>query len=330
MAGGLTIEEEVRKAEETFGQIIAEAKGATNPASAAPEPEGEQVTTPDKTELAASDSIPNIDNEKTKDESKYWKDRFDVVQGKLNAEVPRLHASNKELSVENKELRGQLSELSKTVERLKSRAEQDDSNASEIQNAIATIKQELGEPAAKALNALIESKTGSIARSYEEKANTIESRIEDSHKRQILTERQTYMKELKSLVPDLEKKNSDPRWLSWLMDIAPLSRGRTYQQLLDEANSSLDASSVAELFSSCPAFKNGNTSKEKPRIEDIIEHGKTKPGKTSGIEEKKIYSKSEVERFRKDVLQGRYNDREKERLALDAEYSKAFLEDRVK
>jgi hypothetical protein len=336
MTGGLTIEQESKNAEEVFKQVLEEArKSSGNPEDLAPSTimaekpildkaeSTEEETEAETTDSNLSDSIPDFTESKLKDDLTYWKDRFEVVQGKYNAEVPRIAA-------ENKELREQISQLAKTVDDLKLRAKQSETNTSETNSAISTIKAELGDSVAKALSDLIDAKAGNISKSYEEKASNLENRVQDNLKRQALTEKQIYIKDLKTMVPDLEKKNSDPKWRRWLMNTAPLSRGRTYQQLLDEANSSMDAGGVAEIFNSCPVFQNGHTRKEKPNIEDIIEPAKPKPGKHSDVGEKKIYSKAEVDKFRKDVLEGRYARDETTRQKLDAEYSNAFLEDRIR
>ena len=101
----------------------------------------------------------------------------------------------------------------------------------------------------------------------EEKVSRLEKRVQDNAERQILTEKQAYVNNLNRLIPDWIEKNKNPKWLEWLSSPAPFSRGKTYQQLLDEANSNMDANGVAEIFNAF--FVPSNSNGKKANIQEI-------------------------------------------------------------
>ncbi len=323
MAGGLpsVVEKEGKEADELLRQIVEAQKASENIEKSAPEPEKTQESIPIK-----SDSEPKEQQEKIEDENtETWKHKYDVLIGKYNAEIPRI-------SHENKELKNQITELQNTINDIQTKfnakiqEEKTVEPNKEVDLAISIINRELGTEVSGALSKLLDSKTGNIPKKYEEKVSRLEKQVKDTTERQVLTEKQAYNQTLNRLIPNLIEKNKNTKWLGFLSGTVPFSGGKTYQDVLNEANNNMDALRVAEIFD---AFYNPSNGK-KHDIEEILEPGKPKPNKTTSIGEKKIYSQKEIDEFYLDVRRGKYTTREAERMKIAKDIDLAATEGRIR
>lgn len=283
-----------------------------------------------KESVSESDKGPGVSEEKHEEP---WKQRYLTLQSKYDAEVPRYASEKRDLKEENKDLSRKLSQLQEKFSLLEDKINQR-TDAAKNDDEIASLKKmlegEIGSSAVDGIEKYIDIKTrnssGGRVDSIENKVKTIESKLAGTQERQVLGERQQYIKDLKSRIPDIVSKNNNPEWKLWLNNIAPFSRSKTYQELLDEASSSYDADAVVEIFSACPVFKNNGQKKETPVIEPSI----TKQSKVSDIESKRIYSQSEVDKFYSDAARGKYAGDKKYYEKMDAEYFLANAEGRIR
>lgn len=320
------LDEKVAAAEAAFAEMASAQKAPENTGIPAPEPvntEEEAIEAKVETEPKEQPKKEEGQEKKVDEASSEWKHKYEVLIGKYNAEIPRM-------SAENKELKSQIAELQKAIEDVQSKviAKEEGNTKEEVDSAISTLERELGTDVSKALNRLLNSKTSNIPKNYEEKVDRLEKQVKDTTERQVLTEKQSYINNLNRLIPDWMEKNSNLKWLEWLSGVAPFSRGKTYQQLLDEANNNMDAQGVIEVFDAfyTPSKSNG----KKHDIEEIIEPGKPKPNKTTEIKEKKIYTNAEIKQFDSDVVRGKYAGKDALRDQLEQEYTLAKLEGRVR
>lgn len=320
------LDEKVAKAEADFTEMVKAQKEAENTEIPAPEPEKtkEPVEVKEEAEPKKQEGKEKKpEGIKDEDEnSETWKHKYDVLIGKYNAEIPRMSAKNKDLE-------SQIAELQKAMEEVQSKVtvKEESAKKEDVDSAVSIIERELGADVSVALNKLLDSKTGNIPKQYEEKVSRLEKKVESADKRQILTEKQTYTNMLKQLIPDLIKKNENPKFLEFLSGVIPFSGGKTYEQRLHDADAQNDALGVAEIFDAfyTPSKSNG----KKYDIEEILETGKPKP-KTPDVEEKKIYTKSEIKQFDQDVVRGKYTGKDELRQKLEDEHSRAILEGRVR
>lgn len=324
------LEEKEAKAEAAFVEMAKALKESENTGIPAPVPENtekvieiKEDAEPKKEEVKKEEIKKEAEDIKVEGEnSETWKHKYDVLIGKYNAEIPRM-------SAENKELKSEITELRKTIEDIQSKVvvKEDLVKNEDIASSVAVIERELGADVSSALNKLLDSKTGNVPKQYEEKVSRLERKVEDTGKRQVLTEKQAYTNTLKQLIPDLITKNENPNFLEFLSNVIPFSGGKTYEQRLHEADAQNDALGVAEIFNAfyTPSKSNG----KKQNIEEILEPGKPKP-KSPNIEEKKIYTKAEIKQFNQDVVRGKYTGKEELRQKLEDEFTRAQLEDRVR
>lgn len=314
------------EAEAAFAEMVKAQKEAENTGIPAPAPKKTEETV--KAKEVAEPKIPEWQQKETEgvkvgdENTETWKHKYEVLIGKYNAEIPRM-------ATENKDLKSQIAELQEAVKDLQSKVAVKEASAKkeDVNSAVEIIKRELGDDVSGALTQLLDSKTSTIPKQYEEKVSRLEQKVENSDKRQALTEKQAYSNTLNQLIPNLLEKNKNPKWLEFLTNTVPFSRGRTYQQLLDEANEQMDASGVAEIFNAFYGATKSNGKKHD--IEEFLEPGKPKP-KSPNVEEEKIYTKAEIKQFDQDVVRGKYTGKDELRQKLEDEHTRAILEGRVR
>lgn len=320
------LEEKEAQAEVAFAEMVKAQKESENTGIPAPELENtektievEKATEPEKIEGTEKEVV----GIKVEDEnSETWKHKHDVIAGRYKLDYDRI-------KTENEGLNTQIAELQKAIEDVQSKVtvKEETVRNEDLDSRFKRVKEHLGDETAEDLLKLMESKITNIPKQYEEKVSRLEKKVEDTGKRQVLTEKQAYNNTLKQLIPDLITKNENPKFLEFLSDVVPFSGGKTYEQRLHEADAQNDASGVAEIFNAfyTPSKSNG----KKHDIEEILEPNKPKPPKTN-IEEKKVYHKAEIKQFDQDVVRGKYTGRDKERTQLEADHTLAILEGRVR
>lgn len=318
------LDEKVAMAEAAFAEMVTAQKEAVNTEIPAPALENTETTIEAQKDAEPKEEVKKeVEGIKVEDEnSGTWKHKYEVLIGKYNAEIPRMAA-------ENKDLKSQIAELQKAVEDVQSKVtgKEETVRNEDLASRFKRVKENLGDESVEDLLKLVESKINNIPKQYEEKVSRLEQKVEDTGKRQILTEKQTYNNMLKQLIPGLITKNENPKFLEFLSNVIPFSGGKTYEQRLHEADSQNDVSGVAEIFNAfyTPSKSNG----KKHDIEEILEPGKPKP-KLPNVEEKKIYTKAEIKQFDQDVVRGKYTGKDTLRQKLEDDYTLAKLEGRVR
>lgn len=169
--------------------------------------------------------------EKTEDDT--WRQRYRSLQGKYNAEVPRLRADVNALRRENQELKERQAASGKGPKAGEQGNTQGDEDidlgsfadyGEEIQGLVRLVKTER-------------------ARRVQ-----MEQRMEQMGQTQSTSVESQYMTDLYTLVgEDLSAKNQDAGFLNWLNEADPLS-GRTRRELLNEAAEERDAIRVSTFF----------------------------------------------------------------------------------
>lgn len=322
------LDKELGDAEEIFRQIR-ENTDKENPLKNALLGEDVEVSTPE-----VKNDVVDVKKPETptgKDESvEYWEHRLDVMRGQYQSEKRELSKQLDLLTTQNRELNKQVEELKALAENNQSGSNSNNSKASvtnaELDFRLKRIKDNLGEEVFDDLMQVMESKKTNIPEDIGRKLSEVEKRIQDTDKRQKLTEHQIYLNKINS-IPDLVNKNADKKFLEWLSNKAPFSGGRSYQNLLDEANSRMDADGVSEIFN---AFFKPDGNKLVAGLEEIVEPGKSKPGKTTDFGNKKIYTKQEIDQFDADIIRGKYFDNDKARRDKESEFSSAIAEGRIR
>jgi len=143
-----------------------------------------------------------------------------------------------------------------------------------------------------------------------------------------------FTQKLNALVPGFDQLDSDERWVAWLNEIDPMTRGPRRDQAQAAFNSG-DAEAVAHYVSlfrgSVEPVANGKSDRQTELEKQVTpsRSASTVASKSSN-NSSKIYSEKELDRgwtkIRDLNSQGKYDDAEK----LEAELTVAYMEGRVK
>lgn len=237
-----------------------------------------------------------------------WEHKFNVLQGKYNAEVPRLNQDLHYLRNENLKLQEQIDELKQVqVKEDKEPALPD----------MTDIRDELGDGAADVF-----AKQQETIAQLSKKLDEMNQQVGDMGKTSQQSAEQLFYSTLEQRVPDWKTINSNQKFLNWLNETDSFS-GKTRQLLMNEAASLSDVKRVAMFFSN---WKDLNPKSDK-QIEKAISPNTNR--RSTPVNDKKIYSPADIKRFYDDVAQGKYRNDQDKMKKIDADIMRAQGEGRI-
>lgn len=220
------VEEANRRAEELHRQVYGNTeKPADPPQPPAPKQE-EQPPAPEPQPEPKKDEPPAPQPTPTpEDES--WKRKYEVLEGKYRAELPRVIA-------ENRDLKGQVADLQKQIESMKSTP------------APSKLKPEEIEEYGDKFIDVVKRAASEVVPQDVDQVRTKVQQLEAQSQRLV---RDKFFEDLGRLAPQWEQLNEDQGFLSWLAGVDPLT-GMSRQDLFDQASASYDSWRVANFFKS--------------------------------------------------------------------------------
>lgn len=265
----------------------------------------------------ADDSIEEV--------SESFKQKYATLRGKYDAEVPRLHQQVKELTDQMNAIREE-AEAAKKAE-----AEKPKEKVSYVTDA---DREEYGDDLIDFQRRVAKE----VSQDYEERFEQQSRVIQDLQSKISNTDNQVgevgFTQKLNALVPGFDQLDSDERWVAWLNEIDPMTRGPRRDQAQAAFNSG-DAEAVAHYVSlfrgSVEPVANGKSDRQTELEKQVTpsRSASTVASKSSN-NSSKIYSEKELDRgwtkIRDLNAQGKYDDAEK----LEAELTVAYMEGRVK
>ena len=229
----MSVPEAIKKQNEEALKKHQEVYGKTDEETPPEEPEA----TPEEPEVpeeeAAPEEVPAVEEtpeskkaKELEEELRKANERYSVLQGKYNAEIPRLH----------EELRNLRSQLEKKPEKKPEQPEK-------------TVDPKDYEDFGDEMVQLVEyTKTqDGVIRELREEVKTLKEEIGNVNNRQTQTDEERFWTTLDNAVPDWEDVNRDKQFLDWLAVKEPLI-GASRQDILDNARNSLDSARVITLF----------------------------------------------------------------------------------
>lgn len=225
----------------------------------------------------------------------YWEHRFNVIRGKYDTEVPALRK-------ENEQLKQQLADASKASDAPKQ------SLPGVSDEELARYKEEYGDDLVSLMMRL--------SGSQQQQPNTeIAQRLErlESEKQEDAEAR--FWIGLKQAVPKYREINSEPGFLQFLSQFDPQT-GKQYQQALSQAQQSLDAKGVADVFK---LYLNQAkpTQQQRQVPDEQVEPRTTKAAPTPQAQGGKLWTGADITQFYRDKTAGRYSADEAQRLEAD-------------
>lgn len=240
---------------------------------------------------------------------------YRTLQGKYNAEVPRLNQQLADQVKRNEELSRQIGELTTKIEEL-STAKSPDAvrlleDAGYDDDVVAAFRAQSTQ-----IDALTKRNDQLIEAMNEMKS--VKDRVERTEQTQAMTAQQRFIADLEAAVPDWGEVNDNKEFHAFLSGEDGFS-GLTRQDVLSRAEKELDAATVIKLFK---GFK-GAKPKRAENIAPAAGQGGTQH------EGGKVFSRAEVAQFYSDLAVGRIKHGP-EAQAKEAEILKAQQEGRIR
>ena len=234
-----------------------------------------------------------------------WEHRFKVLQGKYNAEIPRLAGENKDLKAKLTELEASLESLKNKPEPLVKPEEIEEYGEGLIDVARRIAREELAGKDAE-INSL-KAKIDSLS-------NVTTQKVEAD-----------FFTSLMSMVPDWEQVNQDPKFLSWLDEVDELT-GESRQTLLSRAEQSRDAARTAKFFN---AFKKTSSTWAATSANALDQQVAPPTNKAPNAPPaKKVWTRAEVSDFYARMRRGDISDADA--VAIEADIHAAQIEGRLR
>ena len=241
----------------------------------------------------------------------YWQNRFNIMQGKYNAEVPALSAKVKELE-------------SALAEARKAPAP---AAAPTAQQAIDTIKQltdeqlnEFGPDTLAMVETLINRRVGQAAPAQPDPdiAKKVE-RLEQAEQRRDDERQQDaearFWASVQAGIPNLHAVNADTGFHQWLSRFDPMS-GINRQQALAAAQSAWDADRVIAIFTSYFNETGQAPTKKREIPADQVQPQQSR-STAAPAAEAKVWTGADITQFYNDKARGRYSAAEADRIEAD-------------
>ncbi len=264
----------------------------------------------------ADDSIEEV--------SESFKQKYATLRGKYDAEVPRLHQQVKELTDQMNAIREE-AQAAKKAE-----AEKPKEKVSYVTDA---DREEYGDDLIDFQRRVAKE----VSQDYEERFEQQSRVIQDLQSKISNTDNQVgevgFTQKLNALVPGFDQLDSDERWVAWLNEIDPMTRGPRRDQAQAAFNSG-DAEAVAHYVSlfrgSVEPVANGKSDRQTELEKQVTPNRSASSTAKSVGREAKIYSQGELNKswnkIRTLSTEGKYDDAAK----LEAELTRAYMEGRVK
>jgi len=241
------------------------------------------------------------------EEDQKWEARYKSLNGKYQAEVPRLAAANKELQAQLQRLQKQMEEL-KTAKPKESLIKPEE-------------LQEYGEP----LVDLIRRAAREEITAKDAEINELRNRLEGFEVTASKSVELGFFEKLNAMVPDWMEINEDKEFHSWLDQYDDLA-GRRRQDLLADAEGAKDATRVANFFNAWKKTQairkvTANRNLESQVVPSSTQTNTKPPGK-------KIWTRSEIAEFYQRARSGEIDP--KQMVAIEADIHAAQLEKRIR
>ena len=275
-------------------------------------------------EPVAVEATPADDSKEEVSES--FKQKYATLRGKYDAEVPRLHQQVKELTDQMNAIRHE-AEAAKKAE-----AEKPKEKVSYVTDA---DREEYGDDLIDFQRRVAKEASQEYEDRFEQQAKVIEQLQQQISNTGNQVGEVGFSQKLNALVPGFDQLDNDERWVAWLNEYDPMTRGPRRDQAQSAFNSG-DAEAVAHyvgLFreSINEPVANGKSDRQ-TELEKQVTPSRSASTVTnkSSSKDSRVYSEKELNnawtKIRTLNTQGKYDDAEK----LEAELTAAYMEGRVK
>lgn len=175
------------------------------------------------------------------DEEETFRRRYEVLQGKYSAEVPRLHAQLRDATAQIQQMQAEFAAMQQQLTQKPEPQPVKDNDAETFGEDLVEAMDRRAERMAQQLVAKEMSQMQAYIKQLESKLGSVDQQV-------AVSAQDRFYGKLAQLVPDYEAVNGEQGFLNWLGEIDPVY-GLPRQAALDNAAQSLDVDRVAAIFS---------------------------------------------------------------------------------
>jgi hypothetical protein len=279
------VEEANRRAEELHRQVYGNTEQQPAPAEEPKAEEPAQQTEAPPQEPPKAEAPPAPPPE----EDASWRRRYEVLEGKYKAEIPRMAAELRNLKAQLNEAQAKANPPAPAPSKLKPEEVEEYG-----EKFIDVVK--------RAASEVVPGDVGEIRQQVEQlKGETLR------------LSKERFFSDLNRQAPQWERLNEDKDFLTWLAGVDPFT-GQVRQDLFDQATAQMDAWRVANFFNSYGSEQPAAAPEPDPIAEQIEPPTSRVAAPPPG---KKIWTTVEIGRFYADVRARRVNPEDQRRIEAD-------------
>ena len=227
------IQAQLDQAAEIERQLAAPVEGNTDPVVTEDPKPAEQLPVENATQATVTTTVP--------DET--WEQRFNVLRGKYDAEIPRLHQQLREYSEQLTVLTEKLSQKPQEPEQPKQDRVTDKDREE--------FGADLLDAAARAAEDVFDRREASLLTKIEKMISAVAGQVQTVEERQVVTEADRFWSAVRAVHADFNAVYSDQRWFDYLDQRVPGTRF-TRRATAEDAIKRFDAEVLIEMVT---AFK---------------------------------------------------------------------------
>lgn len=314
----MALPKQVQKAIEEVAAVEAQMKAPVEPEVAAAQPENDEQTTEaiaveTQAELPTAEETPPQPTPVERVEDN-WEHKYRRLQGKYDAEVPRLHAQVKELAAALEELKAvrEAPPAPVTV----AEALVTDADVSEYGADLINLQRRVAREELRAEFEALKATNEDLRKQIQQTGSQVGAL--------------NFEQRLHRMVPDFPEVNESPAWIAWLDVVDPISRVPR-RVIAQEAYRRGDAEAVAHYVSLYRA-EHGEAPVKVDRTKEIarqVQPTRTAATTAPSSKQGRIYSSKDVEALFKKVASLSAMQRFDEAKKLEAELDAAFMDGRI-
>ena len=175
------------------------------------EPSGGETATQPETDAQG-------DTESSNDDESKWEHKYRRLQGKYDAEVPRLHS-------EVRELKQMLQQIQAEKAQAQQAQSQSDAEQSEQKSRDPLVTDKDVEAFGDDLIDLQRRVAKEVAGEFQQELGKLRHENEQLRQQMTQTQGATFETRLVQAIPDFQQINTDPRWVAWLDEFDPMIQG---------------------------------------------------------------------------------------------------------
>ena len=287
-----------------------------------------------------------------------WEQRYRVLQGKYNAEVPRMQQELNAATGQITALQGQIETL---LERQQSAPAPEPAASDEVQYLRPQDREEYGNEMVDFVSRAAKEAHGRQISAMEQRIAELTAQVQAAQQaadnvrqRQVTSEASALDQYLNQHAPGWVDLNNDPQFLTWSNQIEPFS-GATRLNLLRAAYSQGDGPRVAAIFNAfsqehaSPPNDSGVTASPPPAapapqaapaqrvsMDTLVTPapssgvGQPAPSDTEAAPKGRIWTQQEIAQHYRDATRGKYRGRPEEYNAIEQDIHLATLEGRIR